>query len=328
MEGDQSMKGLPWPAHETMMLVLLHIAFSTAGAAQTSDPGRGVPVSLPSTYEHSLRSTLADREFVIWVSLPPAYNSAGPGIPDRFPVLYLLDGRQSLQLALPTLRLTNRGRAGDLILVGIGYPLDERGLPSCGTVLCRDVDYVPPALHGSNPYAAEGLPPGGADVFLRILREEIIPFVEAHYRTSGDRGLYGYSQGGLFTMYALFEAPDLFGRYAAASSGAFLLEDMLARERAFRSRTPSLRKLVYLSVGANEAPYFIEYTWRLIGALCGGMFSGKAYDGLTLLAAIHPNEGPSSVAHVARALAALYPPSEGDTAQPPVRDMNVHCTPH
>lgn len=37
-----------------------------------------------------------------------------------------------------------------------------------------------------------------------VLSAEIIPFVEANYRTTpGDRGLAGYSTGGLFTLDAL-----------------------------------------------------------------------------------------------------------------------------
>jgi hypothetical protein len=164
-------------------------------------------------------------------------------------------------------------------------------------------------------------------VFLRVLREEIIPFVEERYHTSADRGLYGHSQGGLFVMYALFEAPDLFGRYAASSLGGYNwdVEAMLRRERAFRERTPSLQKAVYLSVGSDDAPYFIADTWRLIGALCDGMFEGTAYRGLTLLAAIQPNELHQSPVHITRALEALYPRDTSSTPRPPTRNMSTHC---
>ena len=304
----------------------LTVGSVTLGSAQEPAASPGVPVSLESTYEHRLRSPLTGREFVIWVSLPPSYNATTEAS-RRWRTLYLLDGRQSLQLALPILRLTNRGPSGDMILVGVGYPLDARGLPSCGALLCRDVDYIPPPFGGPTPTAGSGSPPGGADVFLRVLKEEIIPLVEARYRTSSDRGLFGYSQGALFAMYSLFEAPDLFIRYAAVSPGGFNwdVEAMLRRERAFRERTPTLQKVLYMSVGAAEAPYFIADTWRMIGAMCDGMFSAKAYRGLTLLAAIHPDEEHRSVVYIARALGALYPPDTSRILRAPVRSMDTHC---
>lgn len=307
-----------------VLVVMLASAPGARGFAQEPATDRGVAVPLPSTYEHVLRSRIAQREFVLWVSLPPGYESRSDNLGRRWPTLYLLDGRQSLQLALPMLRLTNRGASGEVILVGIGYPLDARGMPSCGALLCRDVDYIPPPFGGPSPFS---LPAGGADVFLRVLKEEIIPFVEGRYRANTDRGLYGHSQGGLFVMYTLFEAPDLFGRYAASSLGGYNwdVEAMLRRERIFRERTPNLQKTVYLSVGADDAPYFIADTWRIIGALCDGMFNGTAYRGLTLLAAIQPNEGHQSPVHITRALGALYPRDTSGTLRPPTRDMSTHC---
>ena len=59
---------------------------------------------------------------------------------------------------------------------------------------------------------------GGAPLLLRSLGEEIVPFIEANYRTSpADRGLAGYSYGGLFVLYALFHKPEMFTRYFAGS---------------------------------------------------------------------------------------------------------------
>lgn len=310
--------------HMAVLGVVLATAPAALGSAQEPAVDRGVSIPLPATYEHRLRSRITQREYIVWVSLPPAYEANSGDVERRWPTLYLLDGRQSLQLALPMLRLTNRGTSGEVILVGLGYPLDARGLPSCGALLCRDVDYIPPPFGGPSPF---NLPPGGADVFLRVLKEEIIPFVERRYRASADRGLFGHSQGGLFVMYALLEAPDLFGSYAASSLGGYNwdVEAMLRRERAFRERTPDLQKTVYLSVGSEDAPYFIVDTWRMIGALCDGMFNGTAYRGLTLLAAVQPNEVHQSPVHIARALGALYPRDTTSIPRPPTRDMSTHC---
>ncbi|WP_435803580.1 alpha/beta hydrolase-fold protein [Polaribacter sp.] len=44
---------------------------------------------------------------------------------------------------------------------------------------------------------------GGASKFLAVLKNEIIPFVDAHYKSNDNRGLAGFSLGGLFTAYCL-----------------------------------------------------------------------------------------------------------------------------
>src|SRR3712207_7926770 len=48
-----------------------------------------------------------------------------------------------------------------------------------------------------------------ANLFLDALTQEMIPFIEANYRTNpSDRCLYGYSSSGFFVLYALFHQPD------------------------------------------------------------------------------------------------------------------------
>jgi uncharacterized protein len=55
---------------------------------------------------------------------------------------------------------------------------------------------------------------GGAVRFLECIEKEIIPFVESNYRVSpADRGIGGYSYGGLFSLYVLFFKPALFSIY-------------------------------------------------------------------------------------------------------------------
>ena len=69
----------------------------------------------------------------------------------------------------------------------------------------------PPPFRGADPCT------GGADGYLRLLAQEILPAAES--RLPGPpcwRGLGGYSLAGLFALYALYRTP-LFARIASVS---------------------------------------------------------------------------------------------------------------
>jgi len=54
--------------------------------------------------------------------------------------------------------------------------------------------------------------------FLKVINQEIIPFIESNYRVlETGRGLAGYSFGGLFALYALLHTPKTFTHYIAGS---------------------------------------------------------------------------------------------------------------
>ena len=57
---------------------------------------------------------------------------------------------------------------------------------------------------------------GGAANYLTFFEKELMPYINKKYRTSGESGLYGGSFGGLFTIYALLERPDMFRFYVTA----------------------------------------------------------------------------------------------------------------
>jgi enterochelin esterase-like enzyme len=70
-----------------------------------------------------------------------------------------------------------------------------------------------------------------SDRYLAFLVEELKPWVDSHYRVSGARDdtfVMGSSMGGLISMYALAEYPDVFGGAACLSThwpGTFETKD-------------------------------------------------------------------------------------------------------
>jgi predicted alpha/beta superfamily hydrolase len=143
---------------------------------------------------------------------------------------------------------------------------------------------------------------GGAPAFLRALREEIIPFVDLRLRTTGDRGLWGHSFGGLFALYALFEQPDLFARYAICSPSLWWHKrEPVAREASYAGAHTSLPARVFLSVGAQE-------DYKLFDDFVATMRS-RMYKQLELSSHIFEGETHASVVPttLSRALRVLYP---------------------
>jgi predicted alpha/beta superfamily hydrolase len=60
------------------------------------------------------------------------------------------------------------------------------------------------------------LPVNQADVFLEFIEKELMPVVEKSYQIN-NRILYGHSFAGCFTIFAMLNRPELFGKYIASS---------------------------------------------------------------------------------------------------------------
>jgi predicted alpha/beta superfamily hydrolase len=169
----------------------------------------------------------------------------------------------------------------------------------------RNTDFTPTRLSAPQPEcgAFGRLPSGGGPVFLRVLREEILPFVDTHYRTNLDRGIIGHSHGGTFALFALFEVPDLFRRVGALSPSLWWdKEIMLQYESKLARAQRQINAHVFVSVGGSEIPCALEPTQRLVDSL-----RAHRYTSLDLRTVIFPDEDHTSVvpAAISRALHAL-----------------------
>lgn len=141
----------------------------------------------------------------------------------RYDVLYVEDGQNlflpadayggrtwGLTEALQS--LIDAGEVRPTIVVGI-WNTPRRGR-----------EYAP--MGGQSPAGLDRLAKdwGGpvlSDRYVRFLSEELKPFIDAHYRTRSGPGhafLMGSSMGGLISLYAQIERPDLFGGAACPST--------------------------------------------------------------------------------------------------------------
>jgi predicted alpha/beta superfamily hydrolase len=173
-------------------------------------------------------------DYGVWVTTPPGYDAAT----SEAPVVYVLDGNWAVGLTAPLI-VTQKDpmqQIAPYIQVSVGYAgedaqhwarLRNRDLVPPGEPVAQQlVDAVEMGLQRgamsreeADAYLAE-LRDTHADVFLSFLTAELHPRIERDYGTAtSGHGLFGYSYGGLFSLYAWLTGSTLFESIGAGSPG-------------------------------------------------------------------------------------------------------------
>ncbi|WP_128548615.1 alpha/beta hydrolase-fold protein [Larkinella soli] len=104
--------------------------------------------------------------------------------------------------------------------------------------------------------------------FQTVLTDELIPYVDAHFRTLANRenrAMAGLSMGGMETRLITLNKPDLFGYYGLLSGGVYSPEDLKDKAKA---------KLIFLSCGSKERPDNVK---NAAAALKGAGYNAVSY---------------------------------------------------
>lgn len=216
------------------------LALATAGSSGLAAGADGPPPPVEVGKIESARLG-ETREYL--VSLPDAYEGGAT----RYPVVYMMDGELNFSSAtIGGLRLAAQlGDIPDFIVVGIRNT--DRG---------RDV--FPEVV----TYADGSKDGGRANEYLDFIREELVPRVEATYRTSGYRVLFGTSNTGFTTVYALFRSPSIADAFVAASATLAVPSFREKRESLVKEFKGGKRRLS-LVMGERDLPTVISQNGAL-----------------------------------------------------------------
>jgi predicted alpha/beta superfamily hydrolase len=225
-----------------------------------SPPSNGQSPIAPSglaarLHKHEqLASRLVDDNHDLLIYLPPMYEAE----PERrFSVLYMHDGQNLFDPETSFIKgnywrmgetadaLTESGAIEPLIIVGIYNAGDRR-------------------IHEYTPFEDRRLGGGLADVYGRMLVEELKPFVDEQYRTlpgAENCGMGGSSLGGLVSLYLGLRYPSVFAKLAVMSPSVWWRNRAILKTIAALPQRPELR--IWLDIGTKESTQAVPDARRL-----------------------------------------------------------------
>lgn len=242
-------------------IIALSITFSIAWIS-AGNQKEITPIRFEFGSVIEFESKILDEKRDLFIILPDDYEKSG----SNYPVLYALDG-SPFKMASIYPSLSNRGTP-EMIVVGIGNT-------------DRNRDMFMHKIGEPRPTAGE------ADKFLKVLSTEIIPFIDANYRTSNYRAIYGQSAAGMFATLAFFEKPQLFsGCIASAPTLGYAYKKITtAVEKCYSGKNHNKRKVVFVH-GENDLAVVTSYVEPFSKFL-----TEKAGDALEIEIRTFPNLG-------------------------------------
>ncbi|MBL8854993.1 MAG: hypothetical protein JNK57_13590 [Planctomycetaceae bacterium] len=192
--------------------------------------------------QHEFRSEKLGNARTIFVWLPPDYAQSDT----RYPVLYLHDGQNLFDRATAAFgnewqvdetatELIEAGEIRPLIIVGVGNSAD------------RIDEYT-------MTFDAKLNAGGAGQLYLSFLTDELKPWIDRRYRTSATRQstwIGGSSLGGLISLHACVERPDVFSGCLAFSPSLAWDREQIFATLSEKQRWPDHTSL-WLSMGTLE----------------------------------------------------------------------------
>jgi len=254
------------------------------------------------TEVHSLRSKITGYEYLISIALPAFYQRDQAA---RFPVLYLLDANATFATVSETARLFQfTNQSSQFLIAGVALTSKQQ------------IDHMRFRNSAFSPTPSEktdadwkkmlnvDLHTGEAPRFLRSLKEEIIPLVDATYRTSPERGIAGWSMSGLFAGYALLNSPEIFQRYLLVSPSLWWDDNLLLKQAAqLANDGPQKGRNVFIAYGSEEEKDIVEPAQEMARVL--RKHSGAQVE---LRTAEGENHYSGLALNYSRGLRSLFPP--------------------
>lgn len=162
----------------------------------------GTPITIGESI--TLHSDILNEDRKLNIYLPEGYLKNDNS---QYPVVYLLDGGMDEDF----LHIAGLFQFASFSWIQWCPPSIIVGIANNDRV--RDMIYPTRDSTMKKAYPSEG----GSDKFIRFIKDELQPFINAHYKVSGHSSLIGQSLGGLLAATILLKQPELFETYFIVS---------------------------------------------------------------------------------------------------------------
>ena len=214
---------------------------AVAGLVSAAEGGDDVSMTVARSY--TIESKILGEERQVLMSLPRGYEDNQM----RHPVLIVLDG-------------------SPFMIFHATASLIDRSIPEFVVAAVPNVDRLRDMSHKS---IGEIWPTsGGANNFLSFLTDELVPWLDAEFRTTGYKVIVGGSAAGRFAAFALLKAPTVFdaaiSRSPALGTDFEMFRGLVASASAAKVAGEHFLYIVY---GSHDYPVVTIYVERLLHLL-------------------------------------------------------------
>ncbi|EDP69816.1 putative esterase [Flavobacteriales bacterium ALC-1] len=177
----------------------------------------------------SIYSEVLKEQRKIWVQVPENIDSS-----KKYPVIYVLDASKNFYSITAMLKQLLPWKIPNSIIVGI-------------TNTDRTRDFTPTNVPFQRGHQSKTS--GGANNFLKFVKQELKPFINNKYPTENNNTIIGHSTGGLFVLYTFLNHESVFDNYLAIDPSLWWDEEYLVKEAEEKIKTKNLKdKSVYIAV--------------------------------------------------------------------------------
>lgn len=182
----------------SLLVSLLSVVLASTASGQASLARAATPLAIGETFVLPSKSLAEPRRINVYAARGYATDTLAP-----LPVLYMPDGgvaEDFLHIAgLLQVSVAN-GTMRPFLLVGVENTERRR-------------DLTGPTEDPEDRKIAKRV--GGSAAYRAFLRDELKPYINAHYRTTGESAIVGESLAGLFVVETFLLEPGLFDTYVA-----------------------------------------------------------------------------------------------------------------
>lgn len=192
---------------------------------------------------HVIRSRVLDEDRQLYIHVPKLDSA---DINKALPVLYLLDGENHFHILSAYIEYLRHWRVIPPIIV-VGIVSGNR---------VKDLTPTKSQLNFDGKVDSNYKTSGGNEQFFNFIQQELMPYMEAHYKTSPFKIFAGHSFGGLTAINCLLTRPDMFSVYIAISPSLWFGNKYVLRLAEQKLPDLSVRnKKLFYSVGNEEGSF-------------------------------------------------------------------------